>query len=384
MTRLGSKMPFAEAVEEVWYSHKTQVAESTLRRVTYENGRAAEAVSRQEAEMLHREAPTAKEAPQQMLVSVDGAFVHLTSGEWREVKTVAIGEFEQVWDETSWEPQVKTEKISYFSRSYRAREFEYYALSELQQRGVFNADTVVSVNDGAAVNQSFLDYHLPQAVRVIDFWHTTGYLADAGKAVWGEESEAFRQWLDQACHTLKHRPPGETVANLRLLLPKAKSAEAEAKVDSAIFYIQSRLQMMDYPHFRKRGYPIGSGNVESGHKVVVQKRMKGAGMRWAEGNVDPMLALRSAVCNHRWEAVWEQAALFRQEQQVLKQLARVAARKPPPSAPIIFASLQADELLPDDDQSTTPKPSSPAPWRPAQDHPWRNDKWPTKEAWRWN
>lgn len=132
-----------------------------------------------------------------------------------------------------------------------------------------------------------------------------------------------------------------TVANLRLLLAKAKTVEAEAKVDSAIFYIQNRLQMMDYPHFRKRGYLIGSGNVESGHKVVVQRRMKGAGMRWAEENVDSMLALRSAVCNRRWEAVWEQAALFRQEQQVLKQQVRVAARKPPPSVPITFASLQA-------------------------------------------
>lgn len=384
MTRLGSKMTFAEAVEEVWYSHKTPVAETTLRRVTYETGRAAEAVSRQEAEMLHREGPVAEARPQKVAVSVDGAFIHLTNGDWREVKTVAIGEFEQIWDTTSWESRVKTDSISYFSRSYRARDFEYYAQGELHQRGVFNAETVVSVNDGAAVNQSFLDYHLPKAVRIIDFRHTTGYLAEAGKAVWGEENERFKPWMDQACHTLKHRPPRETVANLRLLLPKVKTPEAEAKVDGAIFYIQSRLHMMDYPHFRHHGYPIGSGNVESGHKVVVQRRMTGAGMRWAEGNVDPMLALRNAVCNHRWEAVWEQAAFFRQEQQVLKQLARAAARKPPPSAPITFTSLKAAGLLPEDEQSPAPKPSSPGPWRPADDHPWRNDKWPTKEAWRWN
>jgi hypothetical protein len=376
-------MAFAEAVEEVWYSHKTQVAETTLRRVTYENGRAAEAVSRQEAEVLYREAPEAEVRPERVLVSVDGAFIHLTSGDWREVKTVAIGEFEPVWDKKTWERQVKAKNISYFSRSYRAREFEYYALSELHQRGVFQAQQVVSVNDGAAVNQSFLDYHLPNAIRIIDFWHTTGYLGDAGKAVWGEESESFTQWMDRACHTLKHRPPRETVANLRLLLPKAETEEQEAKVDSAIFYIQTRLQMMDYPHFRMRGYPIGSGNVESGHKVVVQRRMKGAGMRWAAGNVDPMLALRSAVCNRRWEAVWEQAVLFRQEQQVLKQLSRSAARKSPPSAPITFASLKAAGLLPEDEQPPSTSPAH-GPWRPGEDHPWRNNKWPTKEAWRWN
>ena len=384
MTRLGSKMSFAEAAEEVWYSHKTQVAETTLRRVTYENGRAAEGVSRQEAEMVHRDAPVAAVQPEKVMFSVDGAFIQLTNGDWREVKSLAIGEFERVWNKTSWESQVKTTNISYFSRSYRAREFEYYALGELHQRGVFNAETIVSVNDGAAVNQSFLDYHCLEAVRIIDFWHTAGYLAEAGKAIWGEQSEPFKEWIDQACHNLKCRPTRETVADLRLLLPKAKTEEQEAKVDSAIFYIQTRLEMMDYPHFRKLGYPIGSGNVESGHRVVVQRRMKGGGMRWAEGNIDPMLALRSAICSHRWESVWEQATLFRQEQQVLKQLARIAARKPPPSAPITFASLKAANLLPEEDLPPPSHEVTSHPWRPATDHPWRNNKWPTKEAWRWN
>lgn len=377
-------MPFAEAVEEIWYSHKTVVAETTLRRVTYENGRAAEAVSRQEAEMLYRDAPTTEARPQKMMLSVDGAFIHLTSGEWREVKTVAIGQFEREWDKSSWESRVKTHDLSYFSRSYRARDFEYYALGELHRRGLANAETLVSVNDGATVNQSFLDYHCLPAVRVIDFWHTTGYLAEAGKAIWGEESDASQRWIVQACHTLKHRPPQETVANLRLLLPKANSEEQMARVEGAIFYIQRRLQMMDYPHFRRQGYPIGSGSVESGHKVVVQRRMKGAGMRWGEHNVDPMLALRSAICSRRWEAAWEDIGHYRQEQQVVKQLATAAARRPPPSAPLSFKSLHAAGLLPQEDDPPTPRLLRSQPWRPAADHPWRNNKWPTNEAWRWN
>ena len=384
MTRLGSKLSFAEACEEVWYGHKTQVAETTLRRVTYENGRAAEAVSRQEAEMLYREAPTAEARPKNMMVSVDGAYIHLTNGQWREVKTVALGEFEREWAQTSWESQVKTHDISYFSRSYRARDFEYYALGELHRRGLANAETVVSVNDGAAVNQSFLDYHCLPAVRIIDFWHTTAYLAEASKAVWGEGSDACGQWLTQACHTLKHRPPQETVANLRLLLAKAKSEEQMAKIEAAVFYMQRRLQMMDYPHFRKQGYPIGSGSVESGHKVVVQRRMKGAGMRWAEHNVDPMLALRSVICSQRWEAVWQEIDHYRQEQRVVKQLATAAARKPPPSVPLTFKSLKAAGLLAEDDEPSASQPPRSQPWRPAPDHPWRNNKWPTREAWRWN
>ncbi len=38
---------------------------------------------------------------------------------------------------------------------------------------------------------------------------------------------------------------------------------------------------MQYPHYRQHGWPIGSGMVESANKVVVQARIKGAGMRFS-------------------------------------------------------------------------------------------------------
>lgn len=384
MTRLGSRLPFQEAVQELFYSTHTQVSEATLRRITYHGGRAAEAVSRQEVEMLEREAPESSAWPQQVLLSADGTYIRLTDGDWREVKSVAVGEFETVWHQGTWTSKVKTRNLSYFSRSYAVRDFERYALGELHRRGLEKAKSVVAVNDGAPWIQSFIDYHCPEAVRIIDFAHTTGYLAKAGQAIWGEGTESFKQWMTAACHQLKHRPPQETVANLRLLQPKAKRDEQSTAVDSALFYIQSRVQMMDYAHFRRCGYPIGSGSVESGHKVVTQRRLKGAGMRWAAHNVDPLLALRDLHGNDRWQEGWQHIVLHRQQQQLTKRLERAQAKHLPPPPPITFASLQAAGLLPDDKDDTDSGPSTSKPWRPPPDHPWRNDKWPTKESWRWN
>jgi hypothetical protein len=384
MTRLGSKLPFREAAEEVWYSCHTKVAEVTVRRVTYRHGSAAEALVRHEVEALEREAPAATSYPQQLQVCVDGSFVPLVGGEWREVKGLAVGAFATAYKGTGWEGVVKASALTYFTRSYQARDFERYALAELHRRGVENADTVVAVNDGAAWIQRFLDYHCPQAVRIIDFAHAAGYVAQAGKAIWPEEGETFKGWFDNACHRLKHAPPEETVANLRLLQPRAKTDEQVTQIDSALFYLQNRLEMLDYAHFRRRGYPIGSGSIESGHKVVVQRRMKGAGMRWAARHVDAMLALRDLLCNGAWEEGWKQIALFQQERQVVARLQRAERKQPPPAEPITFASLQAAGLLPDDEPPVEDQPSQPNPWRPAPDHPWRNDKWPTRESWRWN
>jgi hypothetical protein len=124
MRRLGSKLPFREAAEEVWYSCHIRIGEATLRRITHRHGAAAAALVCQEVEALERDAPEATAYPQQLLLSADGSFVQLTSGEWREVKSVAVGEFTTTYDPQSWAACVKTKNLSYFSRSCRVRDFE--------------------------------------------------------------------------------------------------------------------------------------------------------------------------------------------------------------------------------------------------------------------
>jgi hypothetical protein len=388
MTRLGSKLPFGQAAEEVWLNQGVKVSEATVRRVTEGHGQAAEAIARAEVEELERKIEPAEATPEKIMMSADGAYIALTTGEWREVKTVAIGEFEQAWNSKKGEMVVTTKNLSYFSRSYRVREFERYGLAELHQRGVFNAQLVVAPHDGSTWLQSFTDYHVPQAKRILDFSHAAGYVADAGKAVWGEGTASFDQWFQRTRRQLKQKPPKHTLNELYLLLPKAESDEASATIDQSIHYLEKRLQQIDYPYFRARGMPIGSGSVESAHKVVVHSRLKQAGMRWADAHVDPMLALRNLVCNGRWQAGWSQIVAYHWQQQ--HNLFREQSKKQRPFGPTpapnpvpMAAALPAKRLP----KSSTPSPTldveKQQPHRPAPDHPWRQGIWPTKEAWRW-
>ena len=144
--------------------------------------------------------------------------------------------------EKKGEVQVKTRDISYFSRSYRIREFERYALAELHRRGVDNAELVVTVNDGSEWIQSFADFHIPRAVRILDFRHALDYVVAAGQAVYGENSEAFRQWYQPWPHQLKHKPPQRIIAELCLLAAKAESDEQSATIDQARRYLQKRVR----------------------------------------------------------------------------------------------------------------------------------------------
>lgn len=377
-------MSFGEAAQEVKHSCRTEVSVWTVRRTCQRHGRAAEKVAREEVERLEEKAPTAKEKPGRLLVSADGALIPLTNGEWREVKSVAIGVIEAAWQTKKCKVEIKARELSYFSRSYRIREFERYALGELHRRGVENADEVVAVNDGAEWIQQFLNYHCPQATRIIDFSHAASYLAKAGKAHFGEDTEEFKAWFRHARRKLKREVPKQTLAELAQMQRKAASDEERAEVDCAYRYFANRLPMLDYRHFQRNGLPIGSGSVESSHKHVIHCRLKGAGMRWAPSNVDPMLALRNLLRNQRWQAGWQDIVAFHQQQRAAKLHIRVAAKKLPPSEPLTFVALEATGILPKLPREESPATTKPKARRPAPDHPWRNGFWPTKESWRWN
>lgn len=377
-------MPFQEAVDEFWSKHQTAVGEATCRRVSYRNGRAAEAIVCQEAMRIEKEGFGETEEPAKLVISADGSFIRLTSGEWREVKGLAVGEFEWVKKATSVSEEVKTRNLSYFTRSYRVRDFETFALAELARRGLDKAETVVAVNDGAEWLQSFINYHCPRAVRIVDFAHALGYVADAGKAIWGEGSGEFKNWLERCSHQLKHKPPQRTLAELSLLQPKAKQEKQTAAIDNALFYLRRRLDMIDYPYFRQRGYPIGSGSVESAHKQVVQRRFKQAGMRWAPQHVDPLLAIRDLIYSGRWNEGWDNIVSFQLQQQREKRCQRALAKQPAPMPPVTFSALQADGLLPNPDAKVPEPPLKKKPKRDPKDHPWRRNLWPTKESWRWS
>jgi hypothetical protein len=47
--------------------------------------------------------------------------------------------------------------------------------------------------------------------------------------------------------------------------------------------------------------PIASGEMESGHRHVIQHRLNISGGWWTEKNMESMLQLRTARANGRWD-----------------------------------------------------------------------------------
>ena len=59
---------------------------------------------------------------------------------------------------------------------------------------------------------------------------------------------------------------------------------------------------IEYPTYRRRGYFVGSGAIESANKTVTERRLKQAGMRWRADLAGGMLALRCKLMSGLWDS----------------------------------------------------------------------------------
>ena len=69
--------------------------------------------------------------------------------------------------------------------------------------------------------------------------------------------------------------------------------------------IRARYSSVNYKDALEQGLPLGSGEIESAHRYIVQNRMKIAGAWWKKDNAEAMLSLRICRVNGQWEGYWK-------------------------------------------------------------------------------
>jgi hypothetical protein len=363
LVRLGTWLPFAPAARLLGHFTGVRVSAATARRQTERAGAALVALQDVEVARLERETPAPPAGPAVQQLSVDGAMVPLVGGAWGEVKLLAIGTVQP----SASGPRAVA--LSYFGRRANHATFARAALVETHRRGTETAGVVVGITDGAPWCQEFLDYHRPDAVRILDFAHASGYLQAAATAVFGAGSDAAETWLAAQTHELKHGAAAQVVAALAAL-PTTTAADptaARAAQARAVGYLEPRQEQTRYAAFLAAGYPIGSGVVESANKLVTEARLKGAGMHWAPASVDPMVALRTMECADRWGEVWPRLGPALRAR---PQATRLASDPAP--APAVPAALPGNVSPPAPPASApVAAPKTIIAGRPTAAHPWK-------------
>jgi len=164
-----------------------------------------------------------------------------------------------------------------------------------------NAKTRVhGLGDGARwIIDQFGEQFGAQGTYLVDFYHSSEYLAGAAPVM---NQRQPKMWL--------RRQQGRLLSNrlgsvLKSLLTKQEPKEAaESPVRDAHRYLTERANHLDYAGARKANLPIGSGEIESGHRHVIQQRLKLSGAWWRERNAEAMLSLRVCRANQTWLPYW--------------------------------------------------------------------------------
>jgi hypothetical protein len=378
LVHLASWMPFAWAARLLENLLGVQVSEETVRRLTEQAGARVEAAQSVQAKTPMQEEPQAKAVPARLVRSADGACVPLRHGEWAEVRTVAIGEVEER-SSADGEQEIHVGQLSYFSRLTDAETFADLAEVEMRRRKVIQAEQVCAVTDGADWLQGFIDLHRSDAVRILDFPHAAEHLSSLLEVIEKMGHHFPAQTLERCLHVLKHRGPRPLMRMSQRLPPELTE---RAGVREHLGYLRKREGLMQYPQFRHQGWPIGSGMVESANKLVVEARLKGAGMHWERRHVNPLLALRNGVCNQRWQETWQLAVAQEHCQQLHRRRTRAEQRKqaqlssgdPVPVESASSASPPAPSQKVPPRVPPAPAPTLPGSCRPSVHHPWKRGR----------
>jgi hypothetical protein len=134
-----------------------------------------------------------------------------------------------------------------------------------------------------------------------DFFHVSEYLGAAAESC---RASAPQQWRRTQQARLKRGVPEKVIAALAEHLEPATVPDEEAPVRNGHRYLTNRTDCLDYPRALRLGLPIGSGMIESGHRHVLQARLKKAGAAWLVEHADQIANLRTLRANGRWLSLW--------------------------------------------------------------------------------
>jgi hypothetical protein len=289
MTDFGAEDSFKRASARLKEHYGMEINSEAIRQQTLHHGKGMGAI----APGLH---PVAKE----LVTEMDGSLIPVVqparSGDRRKNKTL-------VWREVR---VCCARAVGKDSPVYGATLGTLESCSLLWEQTArsagLNAKTYVhGVGDGAPwILEKFKENFAEQGQYLLDFYHVSEYLAGAARIIAGAKKALA--WVRRQQDRLLNNQASKVLRSLSKHLEVEN--QAETPVRDAYRYISQRRANLDYRGSRERNLPIGSGEIESAHRHLIQKRLKLSGSWWKETNAQALITLRTARANQCWEPYW--------------------------------------------------------------------------------
>jgi Uncharacterised protein family (UPF0236) len=157
---------------------------------------------------------------------------------------------------------------------------------------------LVFINDGGTWIWKWVESSFPNSIQILDYYHAKEHLCEFAKEYFLEE-EQRKKWIDNQCEALLNKTPEVVVEAIKSLSYQKKTEQSKVKL---INYYTTHLKRMQYKTFKEKGLLIGSGAIESAHRVY-QQRFKLSGQHWTKKGLQETIQLKSVSESKLWNKV---------------------------------------------------------------------------------
>lgn len=215
---------------------------------------------------------------------------------WRENKLGVVYSSDHIhwWKNKKGERQHRIDQKEYVSYVGTASEFSRHLYRCATENGYGCYPQTVILSDGAAWIANMVEEYFPDAQHILDLYHLKENIYDFARNKFAMDESKYIPWAERIAALLES---GESQRVLDELNPDEKYVNCV----NLHHYISVHREHINYPEYREKGYFCGSGAIESGNKIVLQKRLKQAGMRWEPETAQYLLTLKSKYESGRWE-----------------------------------------------------------------------------------
>ena len=296
LTDFGSEHSFRHASARVLEHYGFEINTSAVRHATLQHAQRAAEILEKEYEQPFRVLPAA--GAQQVIAQADGSMVCTVSSgprnskkprEWKEIRLTAA--------------QASGSTETFYAATFGDVDQVGQRWGHCARRAGWGLNSQIhALGDGAEwIRLQTSEIFGTQGTFLCDYFHVSEYLGQAAPSCRAKSPE---QWRRTQQKRLKRGALDKVIDALAEHLEPADAPEEVAPVNNAHRYLTNRKDCLDYPRALRLGLPIGSGMIESGHRHVLQARLKKAGAAWLLPNADRLANLRVLRANGDWLRLW--------------------------------------------------------------------------------
>ena len=236
-------------------------------------------------------------------IQTDGAALNTrlkdeSGSTWRENKLGEVFTSKDIryWTDHKGDRQHQLLRKEYISYVGSVTEFKKHLLACSLRNGYGQFTETVVLGDGAEWIRNMVDELFPDAQQILDYYHLCENVYTFAKALFKLDESKYVPWAKNICSQLKMSKHQEVLRELR----SYKNKKPGNCTVNLYGYITNNIRNIDYAVYQEKGYFIGSGAIESGNKIILQDRLKRAGMRWNTQTAQAMLTLKTKAESNIW------------------------------------------------------------------------------------